>query len=109
MMRLFFAIFAAVLGTAASAHAGPCTAQIARVEQQIQAVKTKPLEGPSAPQSVGAQLGHQPTPAKVQRGEQEAKAFAAATLQAARAADQRGDRKACEEFLTRLRNLYDLG
>jgi hypothetical protein len=66
MMRFYGILSAlalsAVVGTTWPAYAGLCTAQIAQVEQQISRASTNPEIGPSAPQSVGAQLGRQPTP-----------------------------------------------
>jgi hypothetical protein len=62
----------AFVGAAAAAHAGPCATQISQVDQQIRMLATSPPRGagdPSAPQSVGAQLHHQPTPGSVQRAE----------------------------------------
>ena len=60
------ALVGAVLGlTAANASAGPCTSDIAEFEAAIARSQGNPLAGLSAPQSVGADLGHQPTPASV--------------------------------------------
>ena len=52
--------FVAVTGTAFSAYAGPCTAQIAQVEQQISTASSNYEIGPSGLQTLGAQLGRQP-------------------------------------------------
>ena len=51
---------------------------IAQFEQAVSA--GNPNAGPMAPQSIGAQLGYQPTPASIKRAEQRAKAAFAATL-----------------------------
>ena len=40
--------------------AGPCTAQIAELEQRVSPAPTNPQNTPSAPQSVAAQLHRQP-------------------------------------------------
>jgi hypothetical protein len=72
-----------------AAHSGTCTAQIAQLEQQIRG------SGPTAPQSIEAQLHHQPTPRTVQNAESKAIADAEAALQRARQANARckeGDR-----------------
>jgi hypothetical protein len=58
--------FVAVTGTNFSAYAGPCTAQIAQVEQQIDAAGANSKLGATSAQTVGAQLGRQPTPQTVQ-------------------------------------------
>jgi hypothetical protein len=64
--------FTACAGDAA--HSGTCTAQIAQLEQQIRG---------TAPQSIEAQLHHQPTPRTVQNAESKAIADADAALQRA--------------------------
>jgi hypothetical protein len=66
--------FTACAGDAA--HSGTCAAQIAQLEKQIRG------SGPMAPQSIEAQLHHQPTPRAVQNAE--SKAIADAALQRAR-------------------------
>ena len=68
--------FTACAGDAA--HSGTCAAQIAQLEQQIRG------SGPTAPQSIEAQLHHQPTPRTVQNAESKAIADADAALQRAR-------------------------
>jgi hypothetical protein len=68
--------FTAFAGDAA--HSGICTAQIAQLEEQIRG------SGPTAPQSIEAQLHHQPTPCTVQNAESKAIANADAALQRAR-------------------------
>jgi hypothetical protein len=74
--------FTACAGDAA--HSGTCTAQNAQLEQQIRG------SGPTAPQSIEAQLHHQPTPRTVQNAESKAiVAEADAALQRARQANAR--------------------
>jgi hypothetical protein len=68
-----------------SAHAGPCTSEIEAVEKAINAANSP--YAPMAPQSVGAQLGHQPTPSSVARAEGQADAGYQAALDRARALD----------------------
>src|ERR1700739_2471571 len=62
-------VIAALLATTTAAAAGPCTAQISQAEQQIAELQSAPpLSGarePNAPQSLGAQLHHQPTPGSI--------------------------------------------
>ena len=48
--------FVAVTGTNFSAYAGPCTAQIAQVEQQIVVAGANPVTGPSAPRPLELSL-----------------------------------------------------
>jgi hypothetical protein len=93
---------------AGTAQAGPCTAEINQVETQIRLAASNPVDGPSAPQTVNAQLHHQPTPGAVQRGEAVANADGDAALERARKADAQGDANACREALRQTRDLYDL-
>jgi hypothetical protein len=97
-----------VLSSISIAHAGPCTAQIAQIEQQISADNTNVFEEPSAPQTIGAQLGRQPTPASVHSAEREAGALAQVALDHVRRADDAGNAAACREALAKLKNLYGL-
>ncbi len=102
----------ACIGSAAAAQAGPCTAQIAQVEQQIRVAQASSPPGgagePSAPQSVGAQLHHQPTPQSVESAESRARAESAAALDRAREADAAGDAAACAKALAEAKALYGL-
>jgi hypothetical protein len=90
------------------ACAGPCSAQIAEVERHIKRAPPGPDSGPTAPQSVGAQLHHQPTPGSVETAESKARHTADAALDRARTADAAGDAKACTKALTEAKELYDL-
>jgi hypothetical protein len=89
-----------------AAHAGPCTAQISSLEQQIRLSASNPAVGPSGTQTVGAQLHHQPTPSTVQHAENEANADADAALDRARKADAAGNASGCQSALTEARRLY---
>lgn len=94
------------------AQAGPCTAQIAQLEQQIAGLQASPPpsgEGaPTAPQSLGAQLHHQPTPNAVQSAQQAANADGEAALARARKADDAGDAAGCTAALAEAKRLYGL-
>src|SRR5215472_8207752 len=59
---------AACLG-AQSAHAGPCTKDIARFEKAVRQSAGDPDAGPYARQSIGAQLNHEPTRASIARAQ----------------------------------------
>jgi len=102
---------AAICGWA-TAQAGPCTAQIAQLEQEIARLQAAAGPGaagePSAPQSVGAQLHHQPTPGSVQQALTQANADAAAALDRARKADAADDASACAKAVGEARDLYGL-
>jgi hypothetical protein len=108
-MRLIAIASAAIaVMTASSAHAGPCTTDIARAEQQIAVNGASVAVGPSAPQSLDAQLGHQPTPSTVQGAEQQASAAGQAALNRVRTADAAGNLAACRQALGELKDVYGL-
>lgn len=110
MHRLRVVIFAAVtlIGGTVIACAGPCTAQIAQVERSIRRTTPGPAAGPTAPQSIGAQLHHQPTPGSVESAEIKAREAAEAALDSARNADAAGDAGACKRALEDAKELYGL-
>jgi hypothetical protein len=101
-----------LIGTGAPCYAGPCTAEIARVENNIRQAQAVAQPGgagePSGPQSVGAQLHHQPTPGSVEVAERKAKADAQGALDRARAADANGDAAACARALQEAKDIYGL-
>jgi hypothetical protein len=106
MQRAGLIAAAMLLSGVCSAQAGPCAAEIGQIEAQINGYKAGAAFGPSAPQTIGAQLGRQPTPATVEKADNQASAFAAATLQRARAANEEGDATRCERAVSKLRDLY---
>jgi len=99
-----------LLGGAEGVYAGPCTAQIAQLEQNIrEAQAISPPGGagePSLPQSVGAQLHHQPTVRSVEGAESKANAEGATALDRARHADAIGDATGCAKALQEAKDLY---
>ena len=105
---LFCIAIAAFLASAGVAHSGPCTAQIAAVEQQVRASPPGPKSGPTFSQTLGAQLHHQPTPEDVGHAEHIARKDADAALEAARQADAAGNASACNAALTEAKRLYDI-
>jgi hypothetical protein len=108
---LVLASVALMCGTTA-AQSGPCTARIAEVERQVAQLQAAPPPSgagePTAPQSIGAQLHHQPTPGSVGSAENTANADADAALERARKADAAGDAAACNAALNQARRLYGL-
>jgi len=103
-----FLIIAVLVASAVSAQAGPCTTGIAEVERYIQRTAPGPATGPTAPQSVGAQLHHQPTPGSVEGAESKASAEGLAALDRARKADATGDAVACTSALQEAKLIYGL-
>ncbi len=106
------ALAGAALLVSAAAQAGPCTKQIADFEQQIQQSQATPSPSgagqPSAQQTVGAQLHHQPTPGWVENALSKANADATAALGRARKADVAGDAAACAAALDEAKRLYGI-
>jgi hypothetical protein len=98
---------ALVLGVA-SAHAGPCTTQIAQFEQAVRQSANNPDAGPTARQSIGAQIDRQPTPGSVKRAEERAQATFDAALARAKRLDARGDRAGCMRALAATKSMYKL-
>ena len=102
-------VVAAALGlSVAAAHAGPCSSRIAQFEQAVRQSAGNPNAGPMAPQSIGAQLGYQPTPASIKRAEQKAQAAFAATLARAKRLDKQGNRVGCTRALAAAKRMYNL-
>jgi hypothetical protein len=110
LFRISVLTTAAFLAGACVAQAGPCTSQIAETEQQIKqsAAASPPGDArtPSADQTIGAQLHHQPTPGAVENAEHKANAQSDAALERAREADASGNADACIEALREARHLY---
>jgi hypothetical protein len=112
--RPHIAVLAATMlaaGTIA-VQAGPCTTQIAQLEQQVAHLQANPPPSgageATAPQSLGAKLHHQPTPSSVQSARQTANADADAALGRARKADDAGDAAGCAAALDEAKRLYGL-
>lgn len=105
-------VFTALLSGSASSQAGPCSSGIAQVERQISRLQAAPPPSdagePSAPQSLGAQLHHQPTPGSVESAEHQANADGDAALDRARKADAENNADACEEALREAKRLYGI-
>jgi hypothetical protein len=88
-----------------SAQAGPCTADIAQFESTIRQTDGDPGAGLTAPQSIDAQLSHQPTPNSVGQAEQRLHSKFSARMARARLLDQQGD-PACVNALRAAKKLY---
>lgn len=90
----------------AVAHAGPCSDDIAQFEATVRASAGNPYAGLTAPQSVDAQLDHQPTPGSVRRAENHLHAKFRARMALAERLDQQGDRAGCTRALAAAKRLY---
>ena len=101
-------VFAALALGIPSAHAGPCSEAIAQFEQAVRQSANNPNAGPVAPQSIGAQLDREPTPASIKRAAARARAAFAAALARAKRLDAQGDRARCTKALARAKDMYVL-
>ena len=107
--KITAALIGAVLAFAATnALAGPCTSDIADFEAAIRSSQGNPLAGLSAPQSVGADLSHQPTPASVAQAQQRLKKRFSATMARAKRYDAQGNRLGCTRELNATKRMYVL-
>ena len=92
----------------ASAQAGPCTDEIAQFELAVRQSAGNPDAGPFAPQSIGAQIDRQPTPASIKRAKERARAQFATTLARAKRLDAQGNRAGCTRALAVAKDMYNL-
>jgi hypothetical protein len=104
-LPIFCALFC--LGVSA-AHAGPCSADIAKFEQAMRDSAGNPFAGLSAPQSIAAQIDRQPTPESIKREQDKLKAQFAATMARAKRLDAAGDSDGCNAALTQAKRMYIL-
>src|SRR5215218_9851210 len=93
---------------AGSAHAGPCSNEIAQFEQAVRRSTDRPNAGPTAQQSIDAQLRHQPTPGSVAQAQARAQTAFETALSRAKRLDARGDRAGCTSALAAARQMYEL-
>jgi hypothetical protein len=101
------ALFCAVFGlTATNAWAGPCTSDIAEFEAAVRGSQGDPFAGLTAPQSVGAQLGHHPTPASLKQARRRLKSRFAATMARARRYDAQGNAAGRTRALAAAKRMY---
>jgi hypothetical protein len=91
-----------------SAHAGPCADAIVRLESQLRQSEQNPATGPTAAQSVGAQLSRQPTAESVKRAREQAQANFASSLDRAKALDAEGKTAECMQAVETARLKLEL-
>jgi len=99
---------ATMCSSVAPAYSGPCSSEISQFEAAVRQSAGNPNAGPTLPQSVGAQLGHQPTPGAVKRAEKQAQRLFESALAHAKRLDGRGDRAGCTRALADAKNMYIL-
>jgi hypothetical protein len=103
-----FMVFAVLGATPSLAHASGCRDEIAQLQSAARRAATNPDTGPTARQSVGAQLGHQPTPESVMQAEKQAQSRFAAILARAQALDARGRHAQCKRAVADARQMLEL-
>jgi hypothetical protein len=94
----------ALLAAVAPAGAGPCGQQVAAFRKSLPIEKMRGPVG-SAPQSLGAQLEHQPTPQSVARAQQDAESELSKVLKRAAAFDAEGKEGECRDAFARAKLL----
>jgi hypothetical protein len=111
--RLFWPIFLTAALAAASARAGPCSAEIGRLQAAVDA-RIAAVAGSSrtARESAAATEHHEPTPGSIAQaeeslGEGSGNETALAALARARQADAAGDATSCERALAEIRAVLE--
>ena len=87
------------------AQAGPCSADIAQIEKALNQPNS-PF-GPTGRQTVGAQLGRQPTPSSMARAEKKADTNYQTVLTRAQALDNQNN-PACKKTVKKLKALVGM-
>jgi hypothetical protein len=102
-------VAAAILGLGVlSVQAGPCSNEIAQFERAVRQSANNPSAGPTAPQSIGAQIDRQPTPGSIRQAEARTQTAFEATLARSKRFDARGNRAGCTKALADAKRMYDL-
>jgi hypothetical protein len=92
----------------ATASAGPCAAEIAEFQSSLPRDKNGQLAFiGTAPQSIDAQLEHQPTRESVERAKKQAHAQIVAVLAQAEALDSEGKRNECWDLIVKAKLLLN--
>ncbi|MFY9838422.1 MAG: hypothetical protein WAK55_18515 [Xanthobacteraceae bacterium] len=105
---------AALVASVAASHAGPCSADIDAMQHRIDAaLEAKAAAGPAGKEGAAAGMSHQPTPQSMAAAEEKLGDIPAATVAAmrqamdrARAADNAGDKSACEAAFDEVKRLF---
>jgi hypothetical protein len=89
----------------ASAHTDTCSNQIAQLEALVSQSMGNPVANPTVPQSIDAQLHHQPTRDSVRRAEENAKLKFASILARAKTLDADGKMTECIQSVAEAKRL----
>jgi hypothetical protein len=95
--------------SAVPANAASCTSEIAQFEDIVRHSENSQAAGPVAPQSIDAQLGHQPTARSVMQAERQAQTEFEASLARAKNFAARGDHAECMQALGVAKLMFDGG
>ena len=95
--------------SAAPANAASCSSEIAQFEDIVRHSENSQVVGPAGPQSIDAQLGHQPTARSVLRAERQAQTEFKASLTRANNFAARGDDAECMQALGVAKLMFDGG
>jgi hypothetical protein len=98
-----------LLLSAAPANAASCSSEIAQFEDVVRHSENSQASGPTAPQSIDAQLGHQPTARSVMGAERQAQTEFEASLARAKKFAARDDDAECMQALGVARLMFDGG
>ena len=93
--------------SAASANAESCSSEIAQFEDVVRHSEDSGAPGPAAPQSIDAQLGHQPTALSVMRAERQGQTGFEATLARAKNFAAQGEDAQCMQALGVAKLMFD--
>lgn len=106
--RCITLIFGSVLVlSAAPANAVPCTSEITQFEGVVHNSESGPAFGSTAPQSIGAQLGHQPTASSMMQAEKRAQAQFESTIARAKTFAAQGNDAECMQALNDAKLMFD--
>jgi hypothetical protein len=94
--------------TVSSAWAGPCSSEIVQLEGAVARSATYPDMELTLPQTVGAQLGHQPTPASVEQAQKKAQSIFTGIIARAKRLDRMGDRANCMQAVRNAKNMIEI-
>ena len=102
-----FAVEALISDLHPSAKGANC-GKILNREANCLSGRRNPNAGPFGPQSIGAQIDRQPTPASIKRARERAQAQFATTLARAKRLDAQGNRVGCTRALATAKDMYNL-
>jgi hypothetical protein len=93
--------------SAASGNAASCTSDIAQFEDVVRHSTKSEAFGPTAPQTIDAQLGHQPTAASVMSAERQAQTELKDKLAQAKNYAAQGKEAECIQALGHAKLMFD--